>query len=378
MTAVNTSMDNVPIWAARTTPTRSVLEGDRRTDVCVVGLGGSGLACVHALLDAGLHVIGIDAASIAGGAAGRNGGFLLGGLAMFYHDASIRLGRQTAKAIYEETLKQIVRMSEETPGAVRRTGSLRIASSEDEMADCASQYDAMRRDDLPVEQYDGREGRGLWFPCDAAFDPALRCLALAERAADRGALLFEHSPALSIEPGAVITPAGRVSASHVVVAVDGRLEVILPELAPRVRSARLQMLATAPAPEVRMPRPVYARWGLDYWQQLGDSRVVLGGCRDVGGNAEWTTDSCPTEPVQRALVTFLREGLGVVAPITHQWAATVGYTQSGMPILEEVRPGVWAIGAYSGTGNVVGALCGRAVAEMIATNRSAVGDLLRA
>jgi glycine/D-amino acid oxidase-like deaminating enzyme len=45
-----------------------------------------------------------------------------------------------------------------------------------------------------------------------------------------------------------------------------------------------------------------------------------------------------------------------------RWAALVGYSDSGLPVLEEVRPGVWACGAYSGTGNVLGALCGRAAA----------------
>ncbi|PMP87243.1 MAG: FAD-dependent oxidoreductase, partial [Chloroflexus aggregans] len=33
-----------------------------------------------------------------------------------------------------------------------------------------------------------------------------------------------------------------------------------------------------------------------------------------------------------------------------------------LPIARQVRSHVWAIGAYNGTGNVIGALCGRAVA----------------
>jgi glycine/D-amino acid oxidase-like deaminating enzyme len=137
------------------------------------------------------------------------------------------------------------------------------------------------------------------------------------------------------------------------------------------------MLATAPVGRTLFPRPVYARWGLDYWQQLTDGHVVLGGCRDVGDDAEWTTSSQPTELVQSALTSLLRDQLGVDAPITHRWAATVGYTETGMPILEQVRPGVWAIGAYSGTGNVVGALCGRAVADLIVRGHSRVLTLLR-
>jgi glycine/D-amino acid oxidase-like deaminating enzyme len=41
-----------------------------------------------------------------------------------------------------------------------------------------------------------------------------------------------------------------------------------------------------------------------------------------------------------------------------------------MPIAEEVRPGVWALGGYSGTGNVMGALLGRAVAQRIVRGES--------
>ena len=366
-----------PIWRSDNAGMLPALRGDQRADVCVIGLGGSGLACIRALLAAGRTVVGIDGASVAAGAAGRNGGFLLGGLALFHHDAVARLGRDAATAIYNETLIQISRMSEETPAAVHRTGSLRIAIDDAEREDCALQIEAMRRDKLPAETYHGPEGAGLLFPSDAAFDPALRCQQLAADSRSRGARLYERTPALSIETGRVTTPEGVVVADDIVVAVDGRIELLLPELATRARTARLQMLATAPVTDARWPRPVYERWGLDYWQQRGDDRLVLGGCRDVGGNAEWTADATPTDEVQSALDRLLRERLNVLAPVTHRWAASVAYTQSGLPIIEQVRPRVWAIGAYSGTGNVVGALCARAAAELVVHGRSRIADLLR-
>ncbi len=68
-------------------------------------------------------------------------------------------------------------------------------------------------------------------------------------------------PLCSIEPGRVVTSAGTVFARRVVVAVDGRLEVLLPQLADRVRTARLQMLATAPV-RPRLPCPVVRPLGL--------------------------------------------------------------------------------------------------------------------
>ena len=346
------------------------LAGEVDADVCVVGLGGSGLTCIRELLALGRRVVGIDAGHVAQGAAGRNGGFLLAGLTAFYHDAVRDLGRERALAIYRLTMREIDRICDETPEVIRRVGSLRIADSPEEAADCDRQLAAMRADGLPVERYAGPEGRGLLIPTDGAFHPLARCHALARRAIDEGARLYEHSAAVDVLHGGVATAAGRVRARHVVVAVDGGLERLLPEFHGLVRSTRLQMLATAPAPEVSIPRPVYARWGHDYWQQLPDLRIALGGGRDLGGEAEWTHDAAPSETVQVALERILRERIGARAPITHRWAATVGYTTDRMPVAVEARPGVWAIGGYSGTGNVIGALLGRAVARAIVHGES--------
>src|SRR5687767_6869168 len=84
---------NVPVWDSGRRLGLPSLGGDAEADVCVVGLGGSGLAAVHALLDLGARVVGLDAGVVAGAAAGRNGGFLLAGLAPFHHDAVAAVGR---------------------------------------------------------------------------------------------------------------------------------------------------------------------------------------------------------------------------------------------------------------------------------------------
>lgn len=336
----------------------------------MVGLGGSGLAAVDELLSRGARVVGIDAGTIAGGAAGRNGGFLLAGPADFHHDAVRITGRERAIALYRRTLQEIERMIAETPEAIRRTGSLRVAESAEELDDCRAQLEAMQRDGLPAEWYRGSEGEGLLIPTDCVFHPLARCRGLALRVAAQGAVLHENTPAAEITGTAVITPTGTVRCTSVIVAIDGRLEKVLPELVGRVRSARLQMLASAPTAEVRIPYAVYSRYGYEYWQQLPDGSVVLGGFRDKGGEGEWTDLAEPAEPVQGMLEVHLRERVGVRAPITHRWAGVVGYTPDGLPVSEEVRPGVWAIGGYSGTGNVVGAICGRAAARTILGDRA--------
>ncbi len=355
----------VPLWDDSPAAARPELAGELEADVCVVGLGGSGLAAVRELRRLGASVVGLDAGRIGGGAAGRNGGFLLAGLAPFYHEAVARFGRPLARAMYSATRQELDRLAAELPHDVSRPGSLRIAESDAERLDCERQREAMLADDIPVERYEGPEGRGLLVPGDGVFQPLGRCRGFGDEAEAAGASLFEGSPAVSLAPGRVRTPRGAVRCRHVIVAVDGGLERVLPELAPRVRTARLQMLATAPTNEIRLQHPVYARWGYDYWQQRPNGAIAMGGARDLSFDTEWTFDTTPTTVIQDALDRRLRDKLGVRAPITHRWAASVGYTTNGLPVLEQVREHVWAIGGYSGTGNVMGSLLGRGLARLL-------------
>ena len=341
--------------------------------MCVVGLGGSGLTAVGELLDLGVNAVGVEQGRVGGAATGRNGGFFLAGTPDFHHQASALIGDERAAALDRLTLDQLDRIWLETPNAVRVTGSLRIAADQEEVEDCRLQLQAMQAQRLPVDVYNGPEGAGLFFPHDAAGNPLRRARTLAGRARMRGARLYEGSPALTTARNLVTTPHGEVHCQTVIVAVDGGLSRVVPAAA-GVRSARAQMLATGPAVEVNIPRPVYARWGYDYWQQLPDKRVVLGGFRDLGGPSEWTEDAVPTAETQANLEVFLREGLGVRAPITHRWAGIIGFTQTKLPVIR--HRDVWAFGGYSGTGNVLGAVCGRAVAQWAITGSSILDGIL--
>lgn len=363
------------------------LQDDITADVCVIGLGGSGLAAIGEALRRGLSVVGVDAGSVAAGAAGRNGGFLLGGPVQPVHRAAEVMGTATAVDLYRATLAEIDRL-EGTLGeaVIRRTGSIRLAglppgppiggpghpdrpgAGDDrraESADCTAQYEFMRAHDLPVERYDGPLGEGLFFPRDAAMNPLRRALGLAAVHA-RSARLFGHSPAATPARGRVVTPRGSVSAGVVVVAVDGGLETLLPSLRARVRTGRLQMAATAPLADRVLPCPVYARWGYDYLQQGADGRVYVGGGRDLFPEQEWTDSREPSAAIQGWLDGLLaRVGVAARVPVTHRWGAPVGFTADLFPVVTRIDERVVACGGYSGTGNLIGPLAARAALAWI-------------
>ncbi len=356
---------------------RPRLEGTVRADVGVIGLGGSGLAALEHLHELGVSAVGLDARMIGSGAAGRNGGFILAGLAKSFHETVAQFGREPAAAIHRATQNEIARQAAAMPGMYRLDGSLRIAADAAEREDCGAHLAALLEAGFPAEWYRGPEGEGVLLPTDGAFQPLARLRVLAKRLSQSAVQLYEGSPVRKLLPGQIITDAGVVRCASIIVAVDGRLERIFPELAPRVRTARLQMLATGPAPEVDFPRPVYRRHGYEYWQQRPDRSIALGGFRDHALEQEWTQDGEPTEFIQGLLEKFLREHLKVKAPVTHRWAASVGYTPDALPVLEEVRPETWALGGYNGTGNIVGALCGQAAARLACGQASEWAELLR-
>jgi len=369
---------NSPIWEDRDWRALPKLAGPVRADVCVIGLGGSGLAAMEELSALGVSAVGVEAGWVGGGAAGRNGGFVLAGLAKFFNETVAQFGESAASAIYRQTAHEIQRQAEELPDIVRITGSLRIAADAAEKEECAKHLAALRYCGFAGEPYIGPEGEGLLLPTDGAVQPLRRVRAIARKMRQRDALLYEDSVVRKIVPGSVVTDKGTVFCDTVIVAVDGGLEGIFPELVGRVRTARLQMLATAPAPEVSFSRPVYFRHGYEYWQQLPDGSIALGGFRDHAVEEEWTKESHPTDRIQDLLENFLRSHLKVAAPVTHRWAASVGYTPDGLPVMEEVRSKTWAVGGYNGTGNIVGALSARAAVRLACGQASPWAETLAA
>jgi gamma-glutamylputrescine oxidase len=328
------------------------------TDVAVVGLGGTGLAAVLEALRRGASVTGYDTGTVGRGATGSNAGFLLAGGAEFYH-------RLRNRDLYAMTIEEIRRMEEATPAVISREGSIRRPASFDEHEDCEAHYQALRDDGFPAERLDDGS---LFLASDGAFHPLARARILATAARDAGARLREHSPVVDL---------GAVEADRVIVAIDGGLESAVPSLAGRVRTARLQMLATARTDEVRIDRPTYSRWGYDYWQQLPDGRIIAGGCRDQFPEQSWTAATKPTIGVQSALDRLLREEIGVRrAAVTHRWAGSSAFTEDKRPVCEEVRPGLVAIGGFCGHGNVIGSLAGRAAVELALDGKSSLATTL--
>jgi glycine/D-amino acid oxidase-like deaminating enzyme len=333
-----------------------------------------------------VEVLLLEAGTVAGGASGRNGGFLIAGTALFHNDARELLGAERARDMYADTLAaqdEIVALAEELGAAehVRRTGLLRLAADEEEAEHVRAHVAALAADGFPGELVERGElppalRRSGLVGCltehDAALHPARWYRALAAAAEAAGARIHEGTRVVAPVPapgeGPIGTENGRVRARHVVVAADGALPQLVPDYADRVRSRRLHMVATAPLATRISDRPVYSRWGYEYFQQLPDGRLLAGGFSDVDADASYTDRDEGNERVWERIERYLADDLAADVQATHRWVGVVGYSEDGRPFVQAVPgpQGLYAAGGYSGTGNVIGFVAGQELAELVA------------
>jgi len=351
-----------PYWLEDAKLPRAAPKHDGRVDVAIVGAGITGCSAALRLAERGLSVRVHDQRGVAEGASGRNGGFALRGGASRYDIARETYGREQATELWHWTERALDRMSELSRDSLRRTGSLRLAADAEEREEIRIEFEAMREDGIDAEWIDapleGRFHGAILHAEDGALQPARFVRRLAARAADAGAEIREHDR---------VDDVTALDAEQVVVATDGYGHGLVAELADLVWPTRGQVIVSAPLDEVLYDKPHYARQGFDYWQQLPDRRLLLGGFRDVSIMDELTDVEETTPTIQASLERFMGELIGAEPTITHRWAGIFGLTQDMLPLVGRVpgRANVWAAGGYSGHGNVLGFACGELVADAI-------------
>jgi gamma-glutamylputrescine oxidase len=371
------------------------LEGDAAADVVIVGAGVTGCACALRLAQGGASVLVLEADRVASGASGRNGGFASAGTGLGLRDAVAVVGTPAALALHRATEAALDEMlalaaARGEADSVRRTGSLWLATSgeADDMSAAVTALSAAGVDcrpapDLISPPMRARYPRATVFPGDCELQPARWVRALAGAAAAAGAQLHERTPVTAVgrrgDEWVVSTPGGPATGRAVVVASDGLLPRLVPELHGIVYPVRGQMLATEPLADPVVTLPTHSDHGFVYARPTLDGRLAIGGCRSADLEAEYTDETAPTPAVQEALDRFVTERMGLTgARITHRWAGTMGFSADLLPVVGEVpeRPGLHVAGGYSGVGNIQGFVCGGMLADLILGRRHALAAAL--
>ena len=336
-----------------------------KADVLVIGGGIAGVSLLWQLERRRISTVVVERHHIAWGASGRNAGFLLAGVASSYSEAVRTYGREKAREVWEITNENHDRMIEATRGqdvGHRRLGTAILPGDSEERALLIESEQLLQEDGFQARW----DGQRLLNPRDGECDPAAVVGALARQA--RPGAIREGVAVTAVDSrrhGVIVTAGDSVCDAGVVVLATNAYS---PELVPsvKIQPTRAQMLASAPESRSLIDMPVYSNYGFRYWRQLKTGEVLVGGWRDTAPETEKTYDDEPTTDIQARLEDAAR-GLGARGEITHRWAGTMGFTESGLPLAGplEGMPNVYICAGFTGHGMGFAFMTAKRVAEMI-------------
>lgn len=379
---------------------RSVRAPDQTYDVAVVGGGIIGCSTAYWLrqLRPRLRVAVVEAHALAYGASGRNAGFLLQGTATDYARDVAAYGPERARRLWHFTRENRDLVFSELQAEafqLEASGSLTVAGTEEEDRRLRGCVSRMRADGAPVAYIPPAETNrrlvsrsffgSLYVPSGAVLHPARLVRHIAEAS---GAEVLEHHPVreILVGPGGkpvLETPARRVMAGQVVLALNAYLPRLVPALSPFVRPVRAQMFATEPMLPRWLPVPAYTHEGYFYLRQTPEGALLLGGARHMHAEEEVGYEDATTPALQGDLEAYLRTHFPQTSglAVTHRWSGTMGFSPDHLPVAGEVPglPGsLWAAG-FTGHGMGYGFRFGRMMAELALGHRRPEGyDLFHA
>jgi glycine/D-amino acid oxidase-like deaminating enzyme len=210
---------------------------------------------------------------------------------------------------------------------------------------------------------------GIHFPRAIQIHPLNYALGLAAAAERAGARIFEHTPALSIDPAGVrkriVTPAARLRANHVVLCGNLQLASLMPRVSSVLIPVTTYVITTAPLGS-RLNKAI------DYRGAVSDSELADNHYRIVGGDRlMWsgraTTWARNPRRYVGALTADIKQTypqLGGVA-VDYAWSGTLGNSIHRMPQIGELGPGVWLASGFGGHGLNTTAMAGNLIARAI-------------
>ena len=346
-------------------------------EVAVVGAGFCGLSAALSLAKRGVRVAVLEAQTLGWGASSRNGGMVLTGMKLPVPTLIQRYGRELVRKMYAASLESIdlveqIVNEERIECSFARCGHLEVACKASHFAAYAESAARIKQEfnhdlrivsknDLRAEIGSDIYHGGLVDETSAGLNPAQYVTGLADAAQRAGALLFDHTPVLSITSessnGArrfrLNTSCGSLTAKEILLASGAYTTSASPALRKKVIPIGSYIIATEPlpAPLARELSPrnrmIYdSKHFLYYYRLTSDNRMLF------GGRAAFFPES---ESTVRESAELLRQGMiGVYPQLRHTkiefvWGGTLDFTLDVMPHAGKLDGMHYAVG-FAGHG----------------------------
>src|SRR5579863_872299 len=374
-------------WYAATmvdAPPRLPLTLDLDVDVCVIGGGLAGLTVAREVARSGWSVALLEAGRLAQSASGRNTGFVLPGFGADADRLIARVGFDRTKDLWSRSqagldyVRDTIR-TERATGIDPQNGWLYVSKKDDSdefldyiglLGELGCEVEGWPTERVRAVLRSERYFYAINYPQAFTIHPLNYALALAAAAERDGARIFEHTPALSIDPTGVrkriVTPGARLRADHVVLCGNVQLGRLMPRLAATLLPVTTYLITTAPLGE-RLANAVGYRGAVSDTDLADNHYRIVGGDRLMlsGRSTAWLRD--PRHYVA-ALTADIKKTYPQLGDVTadYAWNGTLGITVHRMPQIGELGPGVWLASGFGGHGLNTTAMAGNIVARAIA------------
>jgi glycine/D-amino acid oxidase-like deaminating enzyme len=364
---------------------RPSLEGVMSAHVAVVGGGLAALTAALDLARAGRSVVVLEAERVGWGASGRNGGFVGPGYATSHANITRMVGLERAQALHRLSIEG-VRIVEGNVDSLGMTDNKRVygkmsvlryhdpdgLTRQSEMMKREFDYDLevmtteAVRDVLRSSKY----YQAIYDPASFHFHPLNYARALARAIEALNGRIFEGSRVTSCNVEGtekiVRTARGEVRARDVILAGGGYTDALMPRLRRSILPIATYVLLTEAAPE-RIAEAVRTPMAISDNRRAGDYyRLVDEGTRLLWGGRITTRTTEPrrlADMMQRTMISTYPQLQGV--RVETVWSGLMAYARHLMPLIGQLRPGVWYVYGFGGRGMNTTAIGGRVIAEGI-------------
>ncbi len=368
------------------------LKTNRRTcDIAIVGAGIAGMSVAYWLKkeDPGLNIVLLDKSHVGAGATGRNAGFITCGSVEHFSRLCERWGEPAALEMWRFSEKNLDYLRQEIIGddhtlEFDARGTFSLASTDTELNELKHTAKLMEKLDIAVEVLEEsavqkRLGVVNFVGCikylkDASINPTSLLNKMMAKTKAQGTFeIVENCEVYDMQQSAAGTTILKTSQFELesqvaVLALNGYSASMHRYFADKIYPTRGQIMVTEPTAPM-MEGPCYANFVLDYFRQLADGRVLIGGFRQLEKATEVGYSDHTTDVIQSALYEFLQKYIPVLKDkkITHRWAGVMGFSFDGQPLVGALpdQPQVYFVGGFTGHGLGLAFHSGRALVDLM-------------
>ena len=363
---------------------------EKNYDIVVIGGGVAGVSTAYWLkkTDPSLKVAILEKAPyLSQGASGRNAGFITCGSVEHFNRMVENYGKEKALNIWrysEENLKLLKEHIIKDNGPAldfKQSGTFSLASDDKEFSELKKVAALMDEENIGVEvlnssDIEKRVGAinfvgGIKYLEDAEVHP-VKLVEQIYKTLPEDVDIYLNTEVSSIDnvgdSRTCYTNNGTFNSMAVVMATNGYSALLSDFLSDKIIATRGQILTMEAVPKF-MEGPCYANFVLDYFRQLPNGQMLIGGFRQESQSQDVGYENITDEATQNALHDFIKKYIPQCkdVKVSHRWAGIMGFSKDMQPVIGPVSgdPQTWVVGGFTGHGLGLAFMSGKVLAEAL-------------